>query len=364
MLHIPVEFLPIVLAGFASLGYLIVGSVRIVAERPRRKRLAEYRKSLQQFEGVWELQEATDRNHEVALLQKILFQTVGLVLIVLPPSTIIVGTFTESSFGGPTSPTLFSEFVSIALVMLAVLLVKKPTQAWTRMRMRTEVMRLHAHICLAGLPPYDRDEPAATAKIVISRVGEADTSVLRNHIGQMIDSLERCVDAPLNQAVDAIRASAYDRERIQEQIKYFEKTVGIVRRLLGFSGYIFKGSLVIAFLGSLVRWLAAESSGVFWIEDISRITVRVCVGVVTLVLTARAVIGWESRLSAYKPMREELEGWRAARQQLTGGSWGNTDDPIWQCGFRNLSLAIEIAMAKEVLRWLVAVERELYEAPI
>jgi hypothetical protein len=346
------------------MGHLTIGGLRILASRPRGRALEAYQHRLQQFAGVWELQKATDHNHEAALFQKALYQAIGLLIIVIPSGAIMAGAFDVNGHSHSTSLALFAEFASISLVAAAVLLFRKPTSAWACSRMRAEALRLHTHICLANLPPYDEDDPAVVAERVIRDVESANTETLRALIETLVNSLHAIATNVVLRPVDQARADAYETERIQEQLQYFERTIGVVGRLLSLSGAIFRGTLLLALAAALLRWMIADQPSGLGLSDALGTIVRVCVGLVTLILAARAVVGWESRLAVYAPMRENLESWRETLEGLKAGSWGAATDAEWQRRFRALSIAIECEMSREALQWLTAVERELYEVPI
>lgn len=355
------DYLPYATAILAGPAYGLVAATRATLWLyPTRSRMDADRVRLRPFGQVTELQIAANRHHYVAALQKAFFQSIGVTLALMAPAHILAAA-THSP-----SPESMMELVlqgaAIAAVALSVFAFQRPTARWTRSRMRAETLRLHTHICLAGLRPYDNAATAPIATETTRTVGQATTTDLKNEIRRVIAGLEQSAANPPGPPVDLARADAYERERIDEQERYFERTVGVVGNLLRYTRTAFIAMLGIALLASGVRILI-KYLGWDGIET-ATLALEVAVALITLSLTVRAIFGWESRLGIYEPMLDERTKWLEERKELRSSSWGNTSDPIWQLRFKQLTVAIELAMAREALEWLKVVEKEIYEAPI
>jgi hypothetical protein len=355
--------LPFVLASASGALYLLSAMIRARKEQPNAARVAQDWDRLGRFGPVFTLQEATNRHHFAAIRSKSIFQAVGLALMVLGPAALTVGAFAHHEDTGPTSTALFFQLLSIGCLAGAVLMIRRPTARWTRDRMRAETLRLHTHICLAGLPPYGGRDQAAQGDSAVARVDSANIEELRREIRSLITALEAAELHTAASTIDRDRASTYDQERIQEQAKYFPRSVDTLKAWLDRSGQIGRGALALAFAAAFVRWLASANCPPT-VENIARSVIEVCVAAITLTLVARSTFGWEVRMGLYETMLPERDQWLRIRDDLRSNDWNACDDPNWQARFRALAKLIELAMAREALHWISIAERDMYEPPL
>lgn len=354
------EYLPYAVALLVGVSYWLVGAARATRSLyPTSARVAADKARLGQFAEVAELQVATNRHHYKAVLQKVLFQSVGLMLAVLAPAAIMAAAL---SHGAESSLTALGwQTVAIGTVTLTVLLLRRPTARWTRSRMRAETLRLHTHVCLAGLPPYDGTPGAPAASATVAKVEEADMSTLLKLVEELKIGIEQS-QGRTALPVDATRANAYVSERVQEQVRYFTRSARNVALLIKVTGTAFRLLLVGALVASGAQWTMTYLA---WDgRERASLVLHLFIALVTLVLTTRAVFGWESRLGVYEPMLDRREAWKTEVERLRGQSWGSTQDADWQGRFKALAASIEVEMADEGLKWQKAVERELYETPV
>ena len=328
-------------------------------DEPQKRRFARFESA----ELLTQLQIDTNNWHEKAISAKTRYEVAGVAACSGAPALICLAAV-EPFLHHAHMSSAMGQAIAHAFVACAVLLIiwkwRHPSKPHVDSRLRAEVLRLHLHCLLAGVGPYASTPP--TRELTGAGVEQQDADAVMDELRQCErecqDQVEQGSKITSFPSFDKSHADVYLLERVGEQEDFFRFAEARHRRA-------YKRSAWVVFL--LVTITAAVGVGNVFVADRAvsewlRAVFLVASSTVVLLVSLRAVFGWDSKAALYVRqdglLRKLLGDLRSQKEAIAPG----TQEAAKK--FRQTAARFEALMAREACDWRLISDREVYDITI
>ena len=325
-------------------------------------------------EHITQLQIDTNDWHQKAIVAKTRYEVAGVAACSGAPALICLHA-AEPFLHHAHIASAMGVAIADTFVACAVLLIlwrwRHPSKPHVESRLRAEALRLHLHCLLAGIGSYASSSP--TRLLTGASVGQQDADAV-------MDELRKCERECQDQAEDGSKitsfasfdkrhADVYFLERVGVQQEYFrfaaarhrrayERSARAVFELVRIAAVIGVG-YVFATYPPISEWLRDAVAAEPPISEWLRAAFLVAGSTVVLLVSLRAVFGWDSKAALYvrqeKLLHKLIQDLRTQKEAIAPGG------PDAAKEFRQTAAQFEALMAREACDWQLISDREVYD---
>jgi hypothetical protein len=325
-------------------------------------------------EHITQLQVDTNDWHEKAIAAKTRYEVAGVTACSGAPALICLHAIEpflhHAHIVSPLGVSIADTFVACT-VLLVIWKWRHPSKPHVDSRLRAEALRLRLHCLLAGVGPYASDSPA------LSLPGAGLEQEGADAVMHDLQEVERECQ---NQAEDDRKitgfsffdkghADVYLLERVGEQERYFcsaaarhrrayERSARAVFELVRIAAIMGVGYILATF-DPIAKWLKDTFAAEPPISDWFRAAFLVAGSTVVLLVSLRAVFGWDSKAALYVRqdglLHDLIKDLRMQKEAIA------QDVPHAAKKFRQTAARLEALMAREACDWRLISDREVYD---
>jgi hypothetical protein len=358
--------------GYTAVALLVYFQRNLLAFRSHRRFLGVDESQKNRFtrfaddvERIIQLQIDTNNLHESAISAKTQYEAFGVAACSGAPALICLAAM-EPILQHAHMSSALGLAIAHAFVACAVLLIiwtwRHPSKPHVDARLRAEVLRLHLHCLLAGVGPYASAPPTRT-------LSRADVNKL--DLDGVVDELRKCERECQEQSeqgskitsfpeYDKSHAEVYLLERIGEQKDYFLFAAERHRRAYDRSAWGVFMLVAVAAVAGIGNVFVVDPPISEWFGGIFLVSGST----VLLLVSLRAVFGWDSKAALYvrqQDLLRKLIGDRDIPGDLYKQIEAITPGMPAAGKFRQTAAQFEALMAREACDWRLISDREVYD---